>query len=209
MTARAAGSAIDVNVVDAERLRRVFLALGASDARADSLTDAVLDWRDGDDSPRPNGAESDWYRTQHELLPRNGPIANVAELRRIRGLGDVEGFDTIFSVEPGRIPLGRAPLAALASLPGFGDEAIARLEELRTRGESPSDLLAFTASLSGDARGVLLARYPELVALVTTMPDAWIVTSRATDGAHHVGATIEVRLVRAGTRAAVVRRRTW
>lgn len=209
VTARPAGAVVDVNTADAERLRRALHALGASDERADSLTDAVLDWRDPDAAPRPSGAESDWYRAQRRLLPRNGPLANAAELRRVRGFADIEGLDTVFGVEPGRVPLGRAPFAVLASLPGFGDEIIARLEESRLRGQSPSDLLAFAATLSPDARATLLVNYPELVALVTAMPDAWVVTSHATEGPRRVGATIEVRLVRAGTRAAIVRRRTW
>ena len=209
VSARAAGAAIDVNAADAERLRRAFVALGSGDAEADSLVDAVFDWRDGDDEPRPLGAESEWYRSRRELPPRNAPIAAPGELRRIRGLAAVAGLDSIFGVEPGRAPLGRAPLAVIASLPGFGDEAVARLEELRLRGQPPADLLAFSASLSREARAALLARYPELVALVTTDPDAWIVRSSAVEGSRSVGATIEVRLVRAGTRAAIVRRRTW
>lgn len=209
VTARAAGAAIDVNAADAERLRRAFVVLGGGGAEADSLVDAVLDWRDADDEPRPLGAEAGWYGARHELPPRNAPIADVGELRRIRGMAAVTGFDTIFGVEPGRVPLGRAPLAVIASLPGFGDEAVARLAELRLRGQQTADLLAFSASLSREARAALLARYPELVALVTTDPDAWIVTSTAAQGPRSVGATIEVRLVRAGARGAIVRRRTW
>ena len=143
------------------------------------------------------------------MLPRNGPIADVRELREIRGFADRPWMDSTLGVEAGRVPLGRAPLAVIAALPGFGDEAIERLRELRLRGQSPGDLLAFSATLSREARAMLLARYPELVALVTTEPDAWIVSSHAVDGPRDVGATIEVRMVRAGSRAAIVRRRTW
>ena len=209
ITARPAGAALDVNSAGAERLQRLFRAAGARPGEADSLTDALLDWRDGDDEPRPLGAESAWYRPHEELPPRDGPIADVAELRRIRGMSEVAGIDTLLGVDPGRIPLGRAPLAVIASLPGIGDEAVARLAELRSRGQQPGDLLAFAASLSREARAEMLARYPELVALVTTEPDAWIVTSGAKEGPRAVSASIEVRLVRAGTRAAIVRRRSW
>lgn len=208
-TARAAGTSIDVNTASAERLQAAFVALGTSDARADSLADALLDWRDGDDEARPEGAEAAWYRGQRRIVPRNAPIADVAELRRIRGFGELREADSALGIEPGRIPLARAPLTVIATLPGFGDEAVARLNELRARGQPPRDLLAFAASLSREARMALLARYPELAALVTTEPDAWILTSRASSGTRGVGATIEVRLVRAGTRAAIVRRRTW
>ena len=198
-----------MNAADSERLHRAFIALGAREGEADSLADTLLDWRDRDDEARQHGAEVSWYRERKQLAPRNAPIGDVAELRRIRGFAELTGMDSVFGVEPGRVPLGRAPLAVLASLPGFGDEAVARLAERRLRGEQPGDLLAFAASLSREARSTLLERYPELVALVTTEPDAWIVTSRASEGPRHVAAAIEVRLVRAGTRAAIVRRRTW
>ena len=210
LTARAAGAALDVNAASADQLRALFRAAGARAGQADSLTDAVLDWRDPDDIARPNGAEAAWYTARDQLRPRNAAIADVAEFGRIRGMSEVSGIDTILGVEPGRVPLARAPLAVIASLPGFGDEAVARVGEMRLRGAPPGELLAFAASLSREARAALLARYPELVALVATEPDAWIVTSRATDGPRHIiTATIEARLVRAGTRAAIVRRRTW
>lgn len=209
IVARPAGAALDANAASAEQLRRLFLAIGARDGQADSLTDALLDWRDRDEEPRTAGAEGDWYRGRGELPPRDGPLANPAELRRVRGIAGLPGADSLLDVEPGRVPLGRAPLAVIASLPGVGEEAVARLAELRSRGQSPADLLAFAASLSREARADMLARYPELVALVTTEPDAWIVTSTAGAGPRAVRAAVEVRLVRAGTRAAVVRRRTW
>ena len=209
IVARAAGAMLDVNAANAEQLQRLFLAAGARPGEADSLTVALLDWRDRDDEPRLAGAENSWYRARDELSPRDGPIADVAELQRIRGMRDLPGVDTLLGVEPGRISLSRAPLGVIASLPGIGDEAIARLTEMRARGEPPRDLLAFAASLSREARAEMLARYPELVALVTTEPDAWIITSSAKEGPRAVSASIEVRLVRAGTRAAIVRRRTW
>ena len=209
IAARPAGAALDVNVAGAEQLRQLFLAAGAREGQADSLTDALLDWRDRDAEPRAMGAEDAWYRAHDELPPRDGPIADVAELRRIRGMSELAGVDTLLGVDPGRIPLGRAPLAVIASLPGIGEEAVARLAELRSRGQQPGDLLAFAASLSREARAEMLARYPELVALVTTEPDAWIITSSAKEGPRSVSAGVEVRLVRAGTRAAIVRRRSW
>ncbi|MBW3571952.1 MAG: general secretion pathway protein GspK [Gemmatimonadetes bacterium] len=53
---RAAGAALDVNAAPDETLRRLFVALGRSPAGADSLADALADWRDEDDAPRPAGA---------------------------------------------------------------------------------------------------------------------------------------------------------
>jgi general secretion pathway protein K len=52
----------------------------------DHLLDALADWTDGDDSPRPAGAERDWYlgRTP-PYLPPNGPLGSVGELVGVRG----------------------------------------------------------------------------------------------------------------------------
>jgi general secretion pathway protein K len=210
---RGAGWALDVNAADAEQLVRFFTALGVPTWRADSLVDAVLDWRDPDEVSRPAGAERAWYAGQGRRAPRDGPFANVRELARVRGLevwsGALAGLDTLVGVEPGRIDLNRAPLAVLASLPGLGAEALARLAEHRVRGAPVADVLALSAELSPSARAALVARYADLVRLTTTEPDAWIVTSRARAGQPSITAAIEVRFVRAGTRAAIVRRRTW
>jgi hypothetical protein len=110
-------------------------------------------------------------------------------------------------VESGRILVGRAPESVLAALPGFGPEAIARALNLSS--ESPRDLLAFSALLSPTARTELMAHAGELQSTVTFVPDAWIVMARAEAGSPPVVSEIEVRIVRAGTRAAIVRRRSW
>lgn len=204
-----AGRTLDVNSADQQSLARLFGALGLDPARADSVAEAILDWRDPDDVPRPYGAEERWYVGQGRAPPRNGPIADVRELARIRGLDAIAGLDTVLGVEPGRVVLDRAPLPVLAALPGLGPEALARIADLRARGLPVGDLAAFAAALPPSARAELLARYPELVRLTTRAPDAWILTSRATLGSPAVTAAIEVRLVLAGHRAAIVRRRTW
>lgn len=204
---RASGTTLDVNSASADQLRALFRATGKSESGADSLADAILDWRDDDDDPRPAGAEAAWYRAAGQALPRNSAFADVAELGRVRGMMGVGGVDTLLGVDEGRILLGRAPHAVLAALPGFGAEAVERLLELRARGESPRDLLSFSAVLSPDARAAMLARYAELAAMAGIQPEAWVVTMRASEGANGVTSEVELRLVRAGARAAVVRRR--
>jgi type II secretory pathway component PulK len=206
---RAAGAALDVNAADDETLRRLFLVLGRSPAGADSLVDALLDWRDADGVPRPRGAEAEWYRAQGLSLPRNGPFADVRELSRVRGMGTVPGIDTLLSPEPGRVPLTHGRAAVVAALPGLGPEAAARLAEMRQRGDGPADLAAFTGSLSPTARDEALRRFPELAGLMAAEPEAWIVTARAGAGTPPAVSAVEVRLVRAAERAAIVRRRTW
>ncbi|HEX2210521.1 MAG TPA: hypothetical protein VHG93_22770, partial [Longimicrobium sp.] len=160
---RAAGAALDVNAADEGTLRRLFAVLGASPAGADSLADALADWRDEDDAPRPSGAEAEWYRAARRPLPRNGPFADAREVLRVRGFDALPGIDTILSAEPGRVPLSHAAPAVVAALPGMGTEAAARLAELRLRGDRVSDLAVFAASLSPGARDEAGRRFHELV----------------------------------------------
>lgn len=206
---RAAGAALDVNAADDQTLRRLFAALGRSPAGADSLADALADWRDEDDAPRPFGAEAEWYRARRLPRPRNGPLADGREVLRVRGLDALPGIDTILSAEPGRVPLMHAGPAVLAALPGLGAEAAARVAEMRLRGDRVADLATFTGSLSPSGREQAMDRFTELAGAAVVEPEAWIVTARGAVGVPPAISVLEVRLVRAGDRAAIVRRRTW
>lgn len=207
VSVRAAGSRVDVNTEGVEMLARLFRAAGVSAFSADSLADAVADWRDDDDLPRPLGAERPWYKARGMFPPRNEPLADVRELARVRGWA--ARLDTLVDVDSARIAINQAPPAVLASLPGFGPEAVSRVMEIRARGDRVTDLAAFAGLLSPGARQAFEQSYASLAPRVALEPDAWIVTSRATEGSPGVAAVIEMKLVRAGTRVAVVARRTW
>ncbi len=170
---RAAGTRLDVNTIDADALGVLLGRLGVPVHERDSLTDALLDWRDRDDDPRPNGAERGWYLSRGLPVPRNGPLADVRELRRVRGFDRVHGLDSLLGTENERIALEHAPLAVLAALPGFSPEAVSRVAELRARGESIGDLIVFAGGLSPNAKDALLARYSDLAARTTVDPDAF------------------------------------
>lgn len=204
-----AGRALDANTATDAMLHRLLAALAIPTRQGDSIVDAILDWRDADTLPRPNGAEAAWYRARHRPLPRNGPFADRRELRRVRGVASVPGLDTLLGVESGRVDLNRAPSAVLSALPGIAPELVSRLADHRWRGAPVADLLALGGEGSPAARAALMAHEIELERLTTTEPDAWIVTSRAQGVASPVTPVLEVRLVRAGERAAVVRQRAW
>lgn len=206
---RPAGTTIDVNTADDSLLVRLFVALGNAPVAADSLAAAIFDWRDGDDMARPAGAEASWYLAQGLMPPRNADLADVRELARIRGFAQLPGLDSVLGVEPYRIVLDRAPLAVIAALPGFTNEAVARVAEHREHSVPISDLLSLSAELSPAGRAAMLSDYPDLVRLTTAEPDAWLLTARGTAGTPPVTVVLELRLVRAGDRAAIVRRRTW
>jgi general secretion pathway protein K len=206
---RAVGTAINLAEADGELVRRILTEAVVPNNKIDSLVDALLDWRDADDVARPHGAERNWYRARGRHPPRNAPLADVRELSRVAGFDSVSGLDTFFTTESGRISINHAPVVVLAALPGFSEEVAGRAAERRLRGIPVGDLLALSTELSPAARSALSARYTDLLALTTTEPDAWILTSTASSGGRGVSVTIEVRLARSGTRAAVVRRRTW
>jgi type II secretory pathway component PulK len=202
---RPAGSSLDVTTATADQLARLIVELGARREVADSVADAILDWQDADNLVRLGGAEALWYDERRLSRPRNGAIAAREELNRIRGLSEIQGIDSVIDVEPGRVLIGRAPRAALAALSGFGPEAVSLAVSL-PRDRAPRDLLELSNLLSPAARAELMAHFSELQQQVTFSPDAWIIVATADVGT--VSSRVEIRLVRAGTRAAIVRRRS-
>jgi len=209
MHIESSGSRIDVNHADAEMLDALLRRRRIEEPVRDSMVDALLDWRDPDDIARPHGAERAWYAARGRLTPRNGAFADVREITRVRGFEKIPGLDSMLTVETGRVSLANAPLDVIAALPGMSDEVVARIAEERARGAQVEDMAALAGSLSPDPRERMLARYSDLVHAATVETDAWILQAGADAGAPAVTVVVELRLVRAGDRAAVVRRRTW
>jgi type II secretory pathway component PulK len=204
----AAGTRLDINAADSAQLLAVLRATGVGSA-GDVMTASLLDWRDADDSSRALGAERTWYVAAGRFPPRNGPLADVRELTRVRGFEDQPGIDSVFSVEPGRIDINSAGAAVLAAVPGFSEETIARVLELRSQGAPITDVLTLAEKVSTSSADEIMAHYPELVRTATVDPDAWILTASAAHGFPAVRSFVQVRLIHASTRAVVVRQRTW
>ncbi len=204
VTATDPGSRLNLNRADAATLR---LVLGN-----DSLVEALLDWRDPDDVPRPLGAEADWYRREHRVRPRNGPLASVAELRRIRGFdGERAGqAAAVLGVEgDGLVDLLTAPPAVLAVLPGFPGEIAERVLRQRAAGQPVASLDELAARVSPTSRAVLAAHYQELLSLVRFRPAQ--LTVHATGGIRGTPITASATLVAVplADRLAIVRREPW
>jgi type II secretory pathway component PulK len=203
------GMRLDVNSSEPWQLQALFVAAGSSVARADSVVDALIDWRDADADTRPLGAERTWYDAARRPSPRNGPLASVAELRLVRGLELDSVSATLLGVEPERMWLDRAPLPVIAALPGMSTQALEAIAERRQFGRPVGELAALADNLGGAARTLLLGRYAELAGLTTSTPEAWTITACATPDGLSSKSCVAVRLARAGARAAVVRRRSW
>lgn len=225
-TLQPTGVALDLTSADIVQLRGVLGAVGIPPPLADSLADALLDWQDADDEPRPAGAEAASYAAVGGRPPRNAPITDVAELRRIRGFDALApsvaaALLAAVTTEPGRISLPHANTDALASLPGMTPEVRSLVRELQTSGalrdgrvgSTPAaalDLLISDARLPAAARDSLAASRQELAMRMGMEPEAWILVARGLatqEGPSRSTASVELRLVRAGERAAVVRRR--
>jgi general secretion pathway protein K len=75
---------------DPRRMEQLRALLG--DTRFRRLTPPLLDWIDGDEETRPGGAERpDYGGRLPPFLPRNGPLATMAELPLIRNWQSLAG----------------------------------------------------------------------------------------------------------------------
>ncbi len=53
------------------------------------IAEAIVDWRDTDEEPQANGAESDYYNAlEPGYTAKNGPIESIEELLRVRGIDE-------------------------------------------------------------------------------------------------------------------------
>lgn len=231
VTLEPAGARLNINSGSEAALRRLFLGARLDEARADSLAAAVADWRDQDSIVRPLGAERGHYHAIGRALPRDGPFADIRELHRVRDWN--AALDALVTVEPDLVCLYHAPPAVLAALPGFTPELVDLILARRVEAEPIHGLNELVDQLPESARESLLARYAEAAAAITTEPEAWTVTSRGSAGGLKSGhgafwrpgadagsrvpqageppleIVVEARIVRAGSRAAVVRKRSW
>lgn len=81
----------NVNVVDEPFLDRTMQVIGVDSVAAEVIVDSLLDWLDGNQEPRLNGADGEDYITTPNppfppYMPKNGPIDHIAELLLIRGI---------------------------------------------------------------------------------------------------------------------------
>ena len=86
-------------------LEAAFRALFQARGAEVDPTDAILDWMDPDDEPRPEGAESDYYASLDiPYACKNGPMDSVDELLLIKGV-TLDLFFGLPDQEPPQRPL--------------------------------------------------------------------------------------------------------
>jgi len=89
------GARIPINyLVDSrlgEAVTNLFIYWGLSAEQAGIAVDSLADWIDNDDSARPNGAESDYYKTLGIFdMPRQLGFISVDEMLLVRGMNVVD-----------------------------------------------------------------------------------------------------------------------
>jgi general secretion pathway protein K len=158
---------IPVNLVSEEQLRNLIEASGIGKPDSDIITDSIIDWRDTDSNPRPNGAEDDYYQTLNPpYKTRNGRIDTIEELLLIRGMTTeyfygrpeknengaiayrygLSRYLTPYSVTSQAVNINFAPVQVLQSVPGMPPGAAQaiyerrRIKPFKTPQEISSDL---------------------------------------------------------------------
>ncbi len=193
---------LNVNLADRPALVSVLQTVERRGGPVDSLVDALLDWRDPDTVPRPLGEKS--------AANRNGPLADISELRYVRGFGDslvarLAGLLTTRGT--GAINVNAAPRAVLATLPGISAEGVEIL--LRQRGIAPVTTVdALVGLLSPGSRATLLASYPEFARTAVFAPPRLVAVAMGGVGRTPITASVTLTLVPVAGRLAVVRRET-
>lgn len=151
---------IPLNLLDEEMATRLLTRFGYDGEALRIARDSLLDWLDGDDQPRPDGAETAFYAPLG-YRPRNGAFASVGELRRVRGFdaGVVARMTPYLTVNFGRgnFEPGHADPIAIEIVQGAegAADAIDRARELAgqrvaldTANESREDLTAHPLMIS-------------------------------------------------------------
>jgi general secretion pathway protein K len=78
---------IDINSVTSQLLHNVLLHAPLETQAQVELENAILDWRDEDETTRPFGAEKPEYKAAKlSYAPRNKPFRSLEELQMVRGL---------------------------------------------------------------------------------------------------------------------------
>jgi len=137
---------LDLNAPElAAALPALLVVLGLDPA----LADAIADWTDRDDAPRPHGAEREAYASLAvPYLPRNAPLETVGELGLVRGidaaaLARLRPFVTVAGEHA--VNVNTAPREVLLAV--LGDpSAVERL--LAARARTPLDPDALDAELA-------------------------------------------------------------
>jgi general secretion pathway protein K len=138
---------LSVNGVASQRIDQLLAALGVDREQRDVIVDSLLDWRDGNETHRLHGAESDFYlQLPVPYRAANANLQDAAELLQVRGVtpglyfgaGDRPGLgDLVTAITRSTVNLNTAPAPVLKAY-GLSDPEIAEVLDTRVRAPYPS-----------------------------------------------------------------------
>ena len=120
---------VDLNSADEALLRELMMHAPVDEELQTKLLNAILDWRDGDDLVRINGAEKEEYKDAGlSYQPRNKPFQSVDELQMVLGMNEqmfkwLGSLVTVHS-EQANVDMAQAAKEVLSILPGMDVELI-------------------------------------------------------------------------------------
>jgi len=78
---------ININTATEGQLKVLFLDSGIDVTDVDIIVDSIMDWKDGNDLHRLNGAEEDYYKSlETPYSCKDGPFSTVEELLLVQGI---------------------------------------------------------------------------------------------------------------------------
>jgi general secretion pathway protein K len=176
------GGKVDINAASPEVLQGLFHAVGMNPAKAQTLADHVVDWRNPAGQPGQASSQDSAYQAAgRHYGPRHGPFATIEELQMVLGMTpaiykQVAPVITIWAGAGSPDP-NTAPPLALAAIPGMTPEQQKQIEATRQKSANDPTLvlnngsthsIRSEATLADGTQAVLRAT----VRLQTGQPDA-------------------------------------
>jgi hypothetical protein len=205
---------------------RALTTIGVSDSNALVARDALLDWIDSDDDPRPFGAERAWYHDAHRPRPRNAELAHLNEIYLVRGFSNFDSttrtrLNGAFGVEKDRPTLQHLDAIAFQAMSGVTSADASVLSRLQNEASGRVITLGYLrvmtltdvdAALSGPSRDSLQKHFALIQGKLVNAPDSWLLLAlfplQTTSGTA-ARAGVEFKMRRTGSELRVVRRRIW
>lgn len=182
------GGRIDIGKAPVEVLAALLRSVGAPEGQADNVAQAIVAWRQRDDTSRANSTaqfgnhriNTSGNATTNDSSAKH-PFADILELAQIPGaapgwisamkpLTTVYGSDTVNPLT--------APAGVIAALPGVDRKQLEAF--LAARRQTPTDAARISAIL-GPAQRYLAEKRERVasVALTATLPDGYATAARA------------------------------
>lgn len=141
LAVRSATGLVDLNAASADHLDAVLKAAGIAGDKRRQVTDAILDWRDGDNLRHLDGIEDeDYIAAGLPWTSRDGRFVAVDELRYVPGIGqdEFERLAPLVTVYSGRggIDLELAPPILVEAMTGERIEPASQ-DDAGNRGRGP------------------------------------------------------------------------